>query len=457
MSPSEVPPAFGRFQLLRVVRHDGVTTIHEAFDAELEQTVALITSPAGADAAESERLAFRLPRMRHPNIVSVLAAGRHGDLAFVAAEWLQTEPLSAFLARAGRIPVFQGLALVLQLLSAIGHAHARRVVHATIDVDHLQVTRTGQLTLPPDGWSLSADQQPNLAAAARIAQVLLSGVCTPHRRRLLDEVLLRAQGQDPDARYQRADEFAHALMAAAGLPVGSRPSGIEHRAPAQQEPPSPVPVAKPDPQLVPVRAPRKSVPRRRLVSGLGTASFVVAMLVPSLISNSNFTAKQDAPVSTVTLLLEVPAAPPSPQRVSLAPSAAPAVVPPAAVQPPPAAKEPRPTARDRRDPNAVPSRSVASRHAKRAAVPQATTASRPAPSARQVRTSMSRAAPARAARPKAPRALTAASGCASDWRIARDICEVQQCRRPDLRNTPVCMRILAQQRTALARLHGTPD
>jgi hypothetical protein len=457
MSPSEVP-AFGRFQLLQLVRHDGVTTLHEAFDAELGQPVALITSPAGADAAENERLAFRLPRMRHPNIVSVLAAGRQGDVAFVAAEWLQTEPLSAFLARAGRIPVFQGLALVLQLLSAIEHAHARRVVHATIDVDHVQVMRTGQLKLPPDGWSLSADRQPNLEAAARIAQVLLSGVCNPHRRRLLDEVLLRAQGQDPDARYQRADEFAHALMAAAGLPVGSRPCAIEHPAPAQLEPPSPVPVARPDPQPAPARAPRKSVHRRRLVSVLGAASFVAAMLVPSLISNSNFTAKQDTPVSTVTLPLEAPPAPPSPQRVSLAPSAAPAVEPPPpAVEPPPAAKEPRPTAPDTHDSNAVPSRSVASQPAKRAAVPQPTTAARPAPSARQVQTSMSRAAPARAARPKAAPALTAASGCRYDWRIARDFCEAQQCRRTDLRKTPMCMRILAQQRATLARLRGTPD
>ena len=443
---------------MEVVRHDGVTTLHEAFDAELGQTVALITSPAGADAAENERLAFRLPRMRHPNIVSVLAAGRQGDVAFVAAEWLQTEPLSAFLARAGRIPVFQGLALVLQLLSAIEHAHARRMVHATIDADHVQVMRTGQLKLPPDGWSLSADRQPNLEAAARIAQVLLSGACTPHRRGLLDEVLLRAQAQDPDARYQRADEFAHALMAAAGLPVGSRPCAIAHPAPAQREPPRPVPATKPEPRLAPARAPRKPVPRRRLASVLGAASFVAAMLVPSLISNSNFTAKQDTPVSTVTLPLEAPPAPPSPQRVSLAPLPARTVEPPPpAVEPPPAARVRRPTAPDPHDAKAVPSRSVASRPANRVAVPQPTTASRPAPSARPVRTSMSRAAPTRAARTKAAPALTAAAGCPYDWRIARDFCEAQQCRRADLRNQPVCKRILAQQRATFARLSGTPD
>jgi hypothetical protein len=37
------------------------------------------------------------------------------------------------------------------------------------------------------------------------------------------------------------------------------------------------------------------------------------------------------------------------------------------------------------------------------------------------------------------------------------MCEAQQCRRADLRNTPVCKRILAQQAATFARLRGTPD
>jgi hypothetical protein len=427
---------------LQVVRHDGLTTLHEAFDPELGQKVALVTSPAGPDAAEDGRLAFRLPRMRHPNIVSVLDAGRQGDVAFVAAEWVETEPLSAFLARAGRIPVFQGLALVLQLLSALEHAHARRLVHATPDVEHVQVTRAGLLKLPPDGWSLSADRQPNLEAAARTAQVLLSGVCMPHRRRLLDEVLLRAQGQDPDARYPSADAFAHALMVAAGLPAGSRLSAIERPGPAQLEPPSPVPVAKPDPQPAPARAPRRPVHRRRLGAVLGAAAFVAAMLLPNLSSNDDFTAKKDTPGSAMTLPLGAPPAPAGPQRVALTPSAPPALeAPPAAVEPPPAAP-------DTQDPRVVPSRSSAAQPAVRVAVPQPTTVARPAPPVRKVRT-RSAGVPVRAP--------TAASGCPYDSRIARDLCEVHQCRRTDLRNTPVCKRILADQRAALARLRGTPD
>jgi len=53
--------------------------------------------------------------------------------------------------------------------------------------------------------------------------------------------------------------------------------------------------------------------------------------------------------------------------------------------------------------------------------------------------------------------LVAASGCPYDLRIARDLCEAQQCTRPALRNTPVCVRMLAEQRATLARLRGTPD
>ena len=88
MSPGDTPPSFGRFQLTQIVHQDGAATLHKAFDSELGHEVTLITSPVGPDTAEEARLAFRLRRMRHPNIVPVLDAGRQGNVAFVAAECL---------------------------------------------------------------------------------------------------------------------------------------------------------------------------------------------------------------------------------------------------------------------------------------------------------------------------------------------------------------------------------
>lgn len=240
MSHGAVSPSFGRFQSLQVVRHDGATTHHTAFDPELKRSVALITAPAGPDRAEEDRLAFRLPRMRHPNIVSVLAAGLEGDVAFVAAECLQAEALSAFVARPGRMPFFQGLPLVLQLLSAIEHAQARRLVHSGIDTEHVQVTPGGQPKLPADGWSLSADRQPNLEDAARVARVVLCGSCPPALRGALEQVLLRAEASDPAGRYQRADEFILALLAAAGYPVGGKSAAVEVRTAAEPQRAAPV-------------------------------------------------------------------------------------------------------------------------------------------------------------------------------------------------------------------------
>jgi hypothetical protein len=167
------------------------------------------------------------------------------------------------------------------------------------------------------------------------------------------------------------------------------------------------------------------------------------MLVPNLTSNTDFPAKNDTPVSAVALPMGAAPAPAGPQRVALAPLATPALA------PPPPVVEPRSPAPDTLAPKAVPSRPAATQPAVRAAVRQPTTGARPAAPVRQVRTTKATAASARV--------ITAATGCPSDSRIARDLCEVQQCRRADLRNTPVCTRILAEQRAALARLRGTPD
>ena len=243
--------------MMQVVRQEGATTLHDAFDPELGHQVTLITSPGGLDTAAEDRLAFRLRRMRHPNIVSVLDMGRQDDVVFVAAEHLATEPLATFLARARPIPFLQGLPLLLQLLSAIEHAQARGMAHATIDLEHVQVTPGGQVKLPAGGWSLSTDRQPNLEAAARMARVLLSGTCLPHVRHALDEVLLRAEAADPAARYPRADDFILALLEAAGYPVRPRAPAMELPAAAAPRPAGIVPPSTPRAAHVRARAPRQ--------------------------------------------------------------------------------------------------------------------------------------------------------------------------------------------------------
>jgi hypothetical protein len=529
MSHGAVLPSFGRYQAIEVVRQDGATTHHTAFDPELGHPVALITTPAGPDRAEENRLAFRLPRMRHPNIVSVLHAGLEGDVTFVAAECLQTEPLSVFVARAGRMPFFQGLPLVLQLLSAIEHAQARRMVHASIELEHLQVTRGGQLKLPAAGWSLSADRQPNLEAAARIARAVLSGSCPPALRGALDEVLLRAEAPDREARYQHADEFILALLAAAGYPVRGSGAAMELRVPAEpqrvepvllSEPIEPVLLAEPleplpDANVIaprPVRhAQHKPVRRHRAGRNLLAACLAAALLVPALVGERVFTGGKDAPTPAGTMALGAPPAavapaalaeaalapaPVVPARVTPAPiapaAAAPAAVELASMAPspvprspvrepqvqgspdptpeleasplpaspvPPSPAAPVPAARSPAHPVAVAPRSIAPKPVARTATRQQAAHAQPAPPAHQARPTRPATAyaHAHAARPQRARVLTAASGCPYDLPIFRELCEARECSRPELRQTPACARMLAEQRAALARLRGTPD
>lgn len=493
MSPGDTPPSIGRYQLMQVVRHEGATTLHDAFDPELGHQVALITSPVGPDQGAEDRLAFRLRRMRHPNIVSVLDMGRQDEVAFLAAECVATEPLATFAARARPIPFLQGLPLVLQLLSALEHAHARGMAHATIDLEHVQVTPGGQIKLPPGGWSLSTDRQPNLRAAARMAHVLLSGTCAPQVRSALDAVLHRAEGADPEARYPRADDFILALLEAAGYPVRRRAPVMERPLVAEPQPVAVVQRPTPEAAHVPARVPRKPHARRRPGRILvAVASLLAALLVPQFVGDGILHGRRDTPAAGAALPLgaaaptvapapvavatvaptpvepsPVPTAPvqsvqappaettpvqtPPVQAVQAPPSESAAVqTPPVqAVQAPPAQTAPAQT---------PPVQAARPRAARPAVVAQrAVPAPSPKAPARQVvatRSPMTRthAAPSHVAPP-----LTAAAGCPYDVRFARDLCLVQQCSRPELRETPTCKRMAAEQRAALARLRGTPD
>lgn len=456
MSPGDTPPSFGRYQLMQVVREDGATTLHDAFDPELGHQVALITSPGGTDTAAEDRLAFRLRRMRHPNVVSVLDMGRQDDVLFVAAEHLATEPLATFLARARPIPFLQGLPLLLQLLSAIEHAQARGMAHATIDLEHVQVTPGGQVKLPAGGWSLSTDRQPNLQAAAGMARVLLAGTCAAHVRRALDDVLRRAEAADPAARYPRADDFILALLEATGYPVRRR-AQVERPLVAEPRPAGIAPRSRPGAEHALARTPRRPLARSRPGrSFVAAASLLAALLVPQLVGNGILTDRHDPPVPTATLPMGAApeaAAPPAAAVPTVA--ATPVETPPVPVSPP----APAPAAASVEPPVAVAKAPVAAPHpraARTAAPHRAAPASPPRTAARQVAAVRPAVTRTRAPRPQAA-APTPAAGCPFDIPMLRDLCMAQQCNRAEMRQAPSCVRMLAEQRAALARLRGTPD
>jgi eukaryotic-like serine/threonine-protein kinase len=280
MTTGQSPEAVGPFQLLRVIATDARGTVYEAVDPSLDhQRLAVRILPRqllapGAEAQARLRTGcLAAAELHHPNIVAVHASGWHGESAFVATALVEGESLSQYLARVGRLPALQGLALSAQLLSALELAHDRGLVHAAIDADHLLVSRTGQLLVTGFGWAgaaaalsarpgtfdaspytapeqvvgLPPDHRADLYSAAVVAYKLLTGALpfeanavqpsAPQARRGiplpvraanpelpgdLDAVFQRALSRSPGARHARAADLLAALRTALGNPVWQR-------------------------------------------------------------------------------------------------------------------------------------------------------------------------------------------------------------------------------------------
>jgi serine/threonine-protein kinase len=472
----------GHHELVRVVGSGPSGLVYEAFDPRLGRRVAIKTFRL--DGLEPEAAANFEQRLRagtraaaalqHPNVVAVSDCDRHGPTASLAMEFIEGENLAQHLARVGKLPALQALALVAQLLSALEAAHAHGLVHGRIEPEQLLVSRTGQLKVTGFGVPQPAgsDIRGDLFSAAVIAYHLLTGALplprpdagapvAPHVLRpdlppALDGVFERALAKDPASRYQSADEFFAALRTAFDPPLWERPEKV---AAVVDQPRDLAPVVAP---AAPVARQAKAHRSRPVRHGLRTrfavagACVAAVATVAALLLAGEFgppltrRGAPDAVPSTTAPVssLAAPPAPaieaPAPPPVAIAEAPNPVVttmnVPAPAISPP---SVPAPAAL----PEAVPPRRepdserTTLRPSTRLAADTRVAGAGPA----RHQTVVARRQAALLERQQqrgGPDAMCRHQQLA----IAREICRVAQCATAELRAHPVCVRMHAEQR-----------
>lgn len=207
-----------------------------------------------------------MARLHHPNVVAVVdfwvaADGR----PCIVMELLQGRTLAADLAERRKPPVAESVAIVRQVLSALGAAHAVGIVHRDIKPENIFLTTGGvvkvldfgvarvlpaaadrplaPLALPTDTGTVigsprfvspegaagqKVDARADIYSVGLVIYVMLAGrgpydsmkqaqVEPPSRfagagiAAELDAIVMKAIEHDPDARYQSATEFSAAL------------------------------------------------------------------------------------------------------------------------------------------------------------------------------------------------------------------------------------------------------
>src|SRR2546430_6997182 len=270
------PQTLGKYEIQSVLGKGAMGVVYKAFDPHIERTVAIKTvrkDLVDTDLAAQFMGRFKneakaAGRLHHPNIVGVYEYGEDDAVAFIAMEYVDGTGLREYLNRKARFEFGQLIAIASQLLQALEFAHARGVVHRDIKPANLILTASGTLKVadfgiaridttsltmtgmvmgtpsymsPEQCQGRDSDHRSDLFSAGVVLDELLTGerpfrgspemiaynICNELPRPpsqvsslelppSIDDIIATALAKSPDARFQNAHAFNHALQLAAG-------------------------------------------------------------------------------------------------------------------------------------------------------------------------------------------------------------------------------------------------
>jgi eukaryotic-like serine/threonine-protein kinase len=271
-----------RYQISGKLGEGAMGVVYRAFDPLLERIVAVKTIKLDFSPSEEEdferrffREAKSAARLNHPNIVTVYDAGKFGDIAYIAMEFLEGKDLRQLMIKKQSLPVARIVEIVAAVADGLAYAHENGVVHRDIKPANIMVLdnggvkiadfgiaqiQTGTRTMsnmivgtskymsPEHITGLPVDGRTDIFSLGVVLYQLLTGVApfegdtlTTIMYRVIHEaaalpslfvegipsgfeyILAKALAKNPENRYQTAAEFAADLRNYAALAVAPMP------------------------------------------------------------------------------------------------------------------------------------------------------------------------------------------------------------------------------------------
>ncbi len=267
-----LPPRIGRYRVTGMLGRGAMGVVYRAHDAAIDREVAiktihhrLLRGEEGVEWLERFRREVRAAgRCVHPNIVTVFEYGEEAGAPYIVMEYVQGRELRSYLKDRKPLPLANAVTIIIQVLQALGQAHAAGVVHRDIKPANIILLADGQvkvtdfgiarleaggnmtqqgMTVGTPGYmapeqfkGFEADRRADLYATGVVLFELLTGArpfpgrsaselmyqvlnepplqatrLNPLLPVELDGVLNKALAKAPDARFQSADEFIAAL------------------------------------------------------------------------------------------------------------------------------------------------------------------------------------------------------------------------------------------------------
>jgi serine/threonine-protein kinase len=276
------PHHLGKYEITEVLGQGAMGVVYKGFDPGIRRTVAIKTirrelvegeRAAAAMLARFRNEAQAAGKLAHPGIVAVYDYGEDAAVAYIAMEYVEGNSLREYIGRGTRFAERDAVSIMSQLLEALGHAHERRVWHRDIKPGNVIVMRNGKVKVadfgiarieaseltqtgmmmgspgymaPEQYAAAQIDHRADLFAAGVVFYQLITGAkpfvgtteqvsyATCHSEPLrpsladpgkgwerYDPVIAKALSKKPEDRFQSAEAFRAAILAAHDAPAAA--------------------------------------------------------------------------------------------------------------------------------------------------------------------------------------------------------------------------------------------
>ncbi|HSB61513.1 MAG TPA: protein kinase, partial [Vicinamibacteria bacterium] len=149
----ELSGRIGKYEILRPLGKGAMGQVYLAHDTVLDRDVALKVMVANiADDPELkqrfEREAKAVAKMTHPNVVTVFDLGSHTDGSpYIAMELLKGMDLQKAVRQHPSMPVDRKVAVIVQVLAGLAHAHQAGIIHRDIKPANIFIQTDGSVKI----------------------------------------------------------------------------------------------------------------------------------------------------------------------------------------------------------------------------------------------------------------------------------------------------------------------
>lgn len=151
-----------RYMIVSTIGEGGMADVYLAIDTILNREVAVKVlrgelSKDPVTLLRFQREANAVSKLNHPNVVDVYDVGEYGGKHYIVMEYIRGRTLKQLISQRGALHQEEAVNIMIQLTSAVQHAHENNIIHRDIKPQNVLVKDDGTVKITDFGIALAHD------------------------------------------------------------------------------------------------------------------------------------------------------------------------------------------------------------------------------------------------------------------------------------------------------------